>query len=264
MLRRTSEGKSLLEQIESEALDGDVVKALRLCITLGGRSESVEIREWAARELRGYASDDEIPDYRRIRAPLCVDGVTGNAFAGVWKATGQMISAYQLPEFARDDISEDLELLHSIPELQDMARDAERDRDPIRLVPAGAAELIAYMNASGSYSIRIDQFYWQVAPTTIKSVLERVCTDIVDLIGEMRSGMTMDQEWPSPDLASQAFNVAVTGTGNRVVVKNVRQSDYDASTDETPTHKNLRAAFWIAGIVGAIIGVATVALQVFG
>ena len=262
MLGRIPVGKSLLDKIESETLDGDVVKALRLCITLGGRSESVEIREWAARELRGYSSDDELPDYRRIRAPLCVDGFAGNAFAGVWQTRGQMISVCQLPEMARDYISEVLELTHSIPELQDMARAA--DRNPVRLVPAGAAELIAYMNGSDNYDTRIDSLYWQVAPTAIMSIVERVRTDIVGLVGEMRSGMPMGQQLPSPDLANQAFNVAVTGTGNRVIVKDVLQSDFDASTDETSAHRNLRAAFWIAGIVVAIIAVVTAVLQVLG
>ena len=49
----TTLGKSILDQIESEALNGEVVKALRLCKTLGGKSSSAEIREWASLELRG-------------------------------------------------------------------------------------------------------------------------------------------------------------------------------------------------------------------
>ena len=66
--------KTLLDQIESEAMDGDVVKALRLCIKLGGHSGSADLRQWAERELNGYDSEDELPDYRRINAPLCYDG----------------------------------------------------------------------------------------------------------------------------------------------------------------------------------------------
>ena len=62
----TTLGKSLLDQIESEALNGEVVEALRLCKTLGGKSSSTEVREWPSLELRGYGPEDDLPSYRRI------------------------------------------------------------------------------------------------------------------------------------------------------------------------------------------------------
>ena len=37
--------KSLMDRIESEALSGDVVKALRLCLTLGEHSHNAELRD---------------------------------------------------------------------------------------------------------------------------------------------------------------------------------------------------------------------------
>ena len=209
-------GKSLLDRIESEALGGHVVKALRLCITLGGRSASVELREWAARELRGYGRDDELLDYRRIGAPLCVDGFTRDAMF-----TGRTISVLELPDFAQADLSEELELRYSIPELQEMARAAEQKGESVRLSPPGAADLLLYMNGSGDYNVRLDnvrleRLYWQVAPTTIKGVVERVCTDIIELLGEMRAGMHRGHDLPSADLAAQAFSVVVKGTPGRV------------------------------------------------
>ena len=129
-------GKSLLDKIESEALNGDVVKALRLCITLGGHSDSAELRDWAARELRGYEGDDELADYRIIRAPLCIDHSSATGIM-----TGQQISAYDLPEFVRDSISEELELSHSIPELLNIANSAERKGESVSLLPDGSSRL---------------------------------------------------------------------------------------------------------------------------
>ncbi len=67
---------------------------------LGGRSDSLELEEWASRELRGYDPDHELPDYRWVGAPLCVDGFTHGAMS-----TGRTISVLQLPEVAHGHIS---------------------------------------------------------------------------------------------------------------------------------------------------------------
>ena len=251
--------KSLLDKIESEALGGDAVKALRLCISLGRHSDSAELRAWATRELHGYEGNDELPSYRRIQAPLCVDTIS---LTGI--AKGLTISPLQLPEFAREDITEELDLPHSIAELVDMARVAESEGEPIRLGPLGAAEVVLYMNQGGEYGPHIERLYWRVAPTTIRGVVERVRTDIVELVGEMRSGMYEGQDLPSPDVAHQAFKVVVEGTGNRVVLKNVRQEAGGGSPDESAGHRILKVMAWLAGIVAAIATLAILYLQLFG
>ncbi|MXY10810.1 MAG: hypothetical protein F4Z00_12810 [Acidimicrobiaceae bacterium] len=242
--------RSLLDKIESEALGGDVVKALRLCISLGGHSASAELREWATRELRGYGGDDELPDYRRIQAPLCVDTISPTGIA-----KGLSISTFQLPEFVREDITEELDLTHSVPELLGMVRTAEREGESVRLLPLGASEVLLYMNQSGEYRPHVERLYWQVAPTAISGVVERVCTDIVELVGEMRAGLPKGQDLPSPDVASQAVNVVVKGDGHRVVVKNVRQESGDGAPEESPRHRTLKVIAWVATIVAAIVSI---------
>lgn len=248
--------KSLLDRIESEALDGDVVKALRLCITLGGRSDSAELRDWALRELHGYGADCELPDYRRIGAPLCIDTISPTGIA-----KGLSISTFQLPEFVRNDITEELELRHPIPDLLDMVRAAERDGESVRLLPLGAAEVLLYMNKSGEYSPHIERLYWQVAPTTLRGVVERVRTDVVGLVGEMRSGMIRGEDLPSPDVANQAINVVVKGKGNRVKLKNVSQKSEGSSPKESTGHRRLKVIASLAGIVAAIATVVILSLQ---
>lgn len=253
-------GKPLLARVEAEALGGDVVKALRLCIMLGGRSESVELREWASRELRGYGPDDELPDYRRVGAPLCVDGFTHGAMF-----TGRTISALQLPEVAQEHLSEQLELPYPIPELRDMARAAQRKGEPVRLSPPLAADLVVLMNGSGNYTASFERLYWQVASTTIKGVVERVRTDIIGLASEIRSGMPRGHDLPSADLATQAFNLVVKGTGHRVVVRNVHQASGHVPSYNVPARRRLlRAAARIAGIVSAIVAVVILAIRLLG
>ena len=238
-------GKSLLDQVESEALNGDVVKALRLCITLGGKSRTAELREWASLELRGYGPEDDLPDYRRIVAPLCIDGQTL-----AWRLTGREISELDLPDFARDGITREVILSHSLPELRDMARSAEQKGESIILAHPAAADLVRYMNQSGKYQVGITRLYWQVSPVLVNGVVERVCTDIIGLVSEMRAGMNRDETVPSPELASQAFNFVVNGDGNRVHVKSQQTSETNPS-GKSLTRRTLEVMAWIAGIIVA-------------
>jgi len=93
----TKRSDRLLQEIETGALDhrtpiGDL---LRKAVALGGRAGSAELRDWAARELRGYGPEHELPPYRLIAAPLQLDGATMH---GISK--GQQLSPMQLPDFA--------------------------------------------------------------------------------------------------------------------------------------------------------------------
>ena len=78
---------------------------LRKVIALGGQAGSAELRDWATRELRGYGADDEIPEYRKVGAPLQIDG-SNIRFA----IRGQTISSWHMPEIARDTITTDVTL----------------------------------------------------------------------------------------------------------------------------------------------------------
>ena len=80
-------GKSLLDQIEFEAMEGQVVKALRRCLALGGRAGNSNLRNWARQELEGYEGND-LPEYRKVKAPLCVDFIQGNHLVGGGKEQG--------------------------------------------------------------------------------------------------------------------------------------------------------------------------------
>jgi AbiTii len=70
---------SLVDQIERDALDGNVslADALRKCVAFGGRAGSAELPDWATRELHGYEGVPEVPGYRKILAPIVLDGRCG-------------------------------------------------------------------------------------------------------------------------------------------------------------------------------------------
>ena len=62
----------LLAQIEADVVDDRVPLSslLQRCIVLGGQAGSEKMRDWARRELNGYAGEDTVPDYRHLPAAV--------------------------------------------------------------------------------------------------------------------------------------------------------------------------------------------------
>ncbi len=88
---------TLLKQIERDVLTSQpLADTLRKCVVLGGKAGSIELREWAIRELRGYDSKDDAPDYRTVGGPILADGLTGRMIV-----KGQQIGVSVLPDFVR-------------------------------------------------------------------------------------------------------------------------------------------------------------------
>ena len=115
--------RDLLTHIERGAHDSgsDLASLLRRCISLGGVTGSESLRDWASRELMGYRNDDEIPDYRTAAAPLVLDAhVPGG------RITGQQVPYTLIPDFARNDLSDDIEFRQPIAEIAEMVAAARR------------------------------------------------------------------------------------------------------------------------------------------
>lgn len=92
-----------------------------MCLALGGRAGSTELRSWAQQELQGYAGDASLPDYRRVPAPLRIDGVQGNQMMGDAIIRGQRISPRDLPDPMADHLDEEVELRQPIGEIEQLA-----------------------------------------------------------------------------------------------------------------------------------------------
>lgn len=133
----------ILDQIESGASSrsSDLADVLRKCIALGGQAGSAELRDWARRELEGYRGvDDDLPDYRRVAAPLLVDGIQGN-----WQFKRKQISTMGTPDFARDAFTGGMAVTVGTAELQRLASKISK---PIDMQPAGMDDVAYFMNRS--------------------------------------------------------------------------------------------------------------------
>lgn len=66
---------SLLKEIRDASVDANVpiANVLRKCAVLGARLNNNDLRDWALQELNGYGTDLDVPEYRRVTAPLTGD-----------------------------------------------------------------------------------------------------------------------------------------------------------------------------------------------
>jgi hypothetical protein len=128
---------NLLAEVQRDALDGNVPLAdtLRKLVALGGQAGSVQLPEWASRELRGYASTDaELPHYRKPGAVLQADALKGN-----YQITGQQISPRMLPDVVQKYVGEVITLGQPVGDrLADLrgGRAAVAAPPPLRLIAA--------------------------------------------------------------------------------------------------------------------------------
>ena len=170
-----------------------ISKALRLCLSLGGKTGSTDLRGWASLELNGYRGQD-VPEYRRIVALLQVDGMTMSHHV-----KGQTISTYDLPDFVGDTISENVEFRQSLPGLVDLVTQAKKKDEPVRLMAPGATDVVAYMNRKKEQFNHIENLYWSIASSAIQEVIDRVRSNLLELVAEMRAGMSSGDAIPSSE-----------------------------------------------------------------
>jgi hypothetical protein len=239
---------SLLDQVEAEALEGDLVKALRLCLKLGGVTGSEDLREWASLELLGYRGEEELPDYRKVHAPLLIDGINGN-----WKFTGQSISYLQLPEFAQETITDEVLLPHGAPQLVELEKDAQSG-EPVRLGPPGSQEVVTYMNMTSTEPFQqINRMYWGISRSVLQGLIEDIRSRLVALVAEMKAGLEPGEQIPSAAVASQALNVVVQGDHARVKAKHSGKVTVTPGDHKGVVRKSLEVGAWLAGIAAVVI-----------
>jgi hypothetical protein len=217
---RMTEPASLLDRIEQEAVkaDCDVASVLRMSIALGGQSGSEDLRAWASRELKGYQASDPLPDYRIIGAAIAIDG-----FTATHRVTGEQIAVLSLPQPARDVMQEIVELRSPIAELIDVVAEARRSGEgDVKFSIPGGTELAVLMNADlrsrGSMTQRVERVYKRSSATALVGVIDSVLTNLVELVAEIRAGLTSGTEVPGKALTDRAFNIVINGQGNRIEV----------------------------------------------
>jgi hypothetical protein len=245
--------------IERELLaEKPLDSVLRKVILLGGNAGSAELRDWASAELRGYKHDDGLPSYRKVHAPLQIDGVV---HGGIIKH--QTISTMDLPDFVEDDLGEVVPLTMGVREIQSMVSQHQDDR-LIQLTPPGAALVVRYMNGTSNLNGQITSLCWTVSTIALEGVLDQVRTRLAELIAELRATTPQGQALPTAAQAANAVNLVINGRGHRVnIAQAANGSTVTAASGDEKPHFWTRAKLVGAAAVGlaTIAGTAIAALQ---
>ena len=216
-------GAGLLIQIQNDALDDNVsvATALRKCLVLGGEAGSDELRDWARRELEGYAGADDVPEYRVIHAPLRIDGIAGN-----YQVTGEQLAPSRIPDFARHIVSERLELRYGVGSLEALLQQPD-----IKLQPPGASDLVRLMNAQDG--TMIVALYWAVSHAAVQGALDQIRTALTRLVVELKHNVDDDDEIPDAQAANQAVNVVINGQGSSVQITTAQAAGISPTAQAT-------------------------------
>jgi hypothetical protein len=256
----------LLRQLERDALGaGALAEALRRCMVLGGKMESPDLREWAAKELRGYSVTDELPDHREVAAPICIDATTPR-----WQVTAQPIARSALPDAVQSVVGELAPIRFGVGEIEAMVKNHRANGDAsVLLALPHAADVCRLMNHEiGNPYQNVSRIYWTVALSALEGVVDQVRTSLAELVSELTAGLPAGEDLPTSDVVSQAVSVAIKGKRNRVTLTAPQASGGSSSavTSSQP------AGFWtlqrqIAALVAgaaSILGAVLASHQVWG
>lgn len=139
-----------------------------------------------------------------------------DGFAGMYQFKEQPVSMFDLPDFARDDLGNELRLGKGVGQIESLiARSAGQT---VQLGDVMAADLTVLMSLNSRRQVL--QLHWAVHPSALEGVLDQVRTRLIQLVGELRATMPRGQHDPTPTQVAQALqNInIVTGDNSSVTV----------------------------------------------
>ena len=254
--------RTLLDEIEDDALKGRAVAdTLRKIVILGGRARSESLRDWASLELKGYQTADQLPSYRRLHAPVKVSGINGRT-----QITGQTVSVFHFPEFARESLEAGSLQFQGIGEIELTIRNAEeRGKSVVQISVPNASGLAAVMNRESGDPYRvIDQIYFDVHVSALHGLVDQVRTTLVELIAAIRDGTPGDEDVPSREVANHAVQVVVHGGNPNINVAapvsagraTVKQNAASGATRSSWLSRSWKWLVGASGVVAAIVAAA--------
>ncbi|CDZ90271.1 hypothetical protein QM787_26385 [Rhodococcus ruber] len=195
----------VLRSLRDRVLDESepVASLLRACLMLGAATGSEDLRTWARRELRGYVDEEDVPAYRQLSLPLFMDTVSGNSWA-----TGQAISALQIPQKYREFLPERVSFKQSVEELEAMAT---ADDSSLKVTMQGLPAIAAWWSNDLPMFQGIRALYYQVGRASLAGMVGRVRTTLVEMVADMTKDVPMN-ELPSKNQVDSAVQVNVYGS----------------------------------------------------
>ncbi|WP_210583094.1 hypothetical protein [Streptomyces sp. GESEQ-35] len=147
---------------------------------LAGYAHHEELRAWALKELKGYATADELPSHRRVSAALEIT-VNFSLPGTLLRNEIRRVSPGRLPQHARDrGIGESAPIRQGVRELEAIVARGDR---VVRLCPPGSTEYVLLMTQEqhqlGNEEADITSLHWDVSVASIEGVLDNIRTALV-------------------------------------------------------------------------------------
>ena len=181
---------TVLQSLRAHVLDEaePLAGLLRKCLILGAETGSDALRQWARRELNGYADESVVPDYRVIDgAVILFDSISGNHWA-----TGQSIHPLQLPAKAREHLPDAMTLRQPVDELERLAAE---DSTYFRTGPLSLAEVL-WNRQLGAFQQVINLRY-TISGSTVAGILGQVRTNLIEIVADLTAGTPLTELPPT-------------------------------------------------------------------
>lgn len=206
---------SLLREIQSAAIDSktDIASLLRKCKVLAARLGSIEFRAWVDKELSGYKSADDLPEYRILHVNS-KGHFSGPFGSGINNADIPLLC---IPEEFREGLSRSniMEPVASIEALVSRCDEgtAQEPWDP-NLVAFVGGKIYRNMNCMQA---------WKVLPVTaLVAALDEIRNRILNFVLEIEAqapnaGEAELNSTPvAPEKVHQIFNTYISGSVQNV------------------------------------------------
>jgi hypothetical protein len=223
----------ILARLENDLLDRTVPLAdvLRSCLVLSGHTNATQLRAFASAELQGYPGINDVPDYRKIAAPIMQ--VIDVPYRG---QSTHPFNVHSLPDFAREYITEIVPLNQGADELEALASSYEAHNRQIELGVFAGDAYMSVWNKRPDRPYSIVAMYWTVTPAVIRGVLGRIRTMLTEFVADLRTEMGDSNMLPT---ATQTDSAVEAMAGSAVIydsnVTFVAGSAGDIVTDQSRT-----------------------------
>ena len=211
----TAQCPDLLARLETDLLDWTTPLSalLTICMMLAGRTHATQLQTWATAELKGYPRMEDVPDYRKVAAPIMQ--VIELPYRG---RSTQPLNVLNLPDAIREHINEIVPLNQGVEGLESLAVQHEAQNRRIELGVFAGDAYVAVWNRNPNRRFDVVALYWAVAPAQIREVLGHIRAALVEFVINLRAEVGDGGQLPSAAQAEEALRAAVPAIFNNSTV----------------------------------------------
>ncbi|WP_439490428.1 hypothetical protein [Algoriphagus sp.] len=194
--------------------DSSLTNALLKIKVFSMRVRNSSLTTWIDKELYGYQSEDDLPNYRKGGCNLI-----GNYINGRWKAEKQILATMNLPDFVRESV-EQMTFYQSLSVLESYLED-DKMRTISVSIPAEVIEILndTYQNMGNPY-LTVYSAYKQVHIGAVEQIIAEVRNRTLDLILKLEQEFGFDIDMHGLMEKKSDVNYVIQNIMNKITINN--------------------------------------------